>query len=458
MRIENKRARLTSMLLAFIMVFSTIASVPARAASLPSLSTKKYIQTYAIKSSGRIYAYTDSSLKNQKGSNWYIDCATDECRIVKVTANAVQVSYPIGNGKWVTQPQWFSRSEFSTANLASPSQYVKLNQRVYTYRRSDARISYGYAAAGDYVYLFDSRGSQGLYSQIIYPLSNGQWKLGWAKTLDINRALMNSTTTTVKQQTNSSTNAVTTQKNSGTNSAVQILTSAEINTAVKKYSLNDSQRKALETINSRYASQLNNDQKKGTLIFMFEGCGSDSNTYKGFNSSIAEGKKRANAMCVVIKANKVVLVDKKSSSLPSTYYKSDNGKKNVPTLVSGIYKFSYAGYGGSLGYYYNLTTLSNSANLSVVRYDRDAKSDDKMFYKSTSSGIKIHEKGYGTGCQLVGYSSYNRFNKADGNNQSFLSAVGKNGSSGLYIVDRSSFGKTYLKNMKYSENAIKLIG
>ena len=154
-------------LLSFVLILATIFSFPALAANanLPSLSASKYIQTYTLSSSGRIYAYTDSSLKTRKGNNWYIDCPTDECRIVKVTANAVQVSYPIGNGKWVSQPQWFKRSDFTSSDL-SKSQTVKLTTaRITTYRRSDGKNSFGSTGSGDTIYVL---GSSGSYTQIIY--------------------------------------------------------------------------------------------------------------------------------------------------------------------------------------------------------------------------------------------------------------------------------------------------
>lgn len=186
----KKKTRFTSMLLALIMVFSTIVSVPAYAASktqaLPSLSAKKYIQAYTIKSSGKVFAYTDSSLKKQKGSNWWIDSATDECRIVKVTATAVQVYYPIGNGKWVSQPQWFKRSDFTATDI-SKAQSVKLTtSRITTYRRGDGKTSYGSTGSGDQIYVL---GSSGNYTQIVYELSNGNWKMGWIRKTDANKYL-----------------------------------------------------------------------------------------------------------------------------------------------------------------------------------------------------------------------------------------------------------------------------
>lgn len=194
MMIKGKSVRFASSLLALIMILSTIVSVPVYAASnkqaLPALSSKKYIQTHTVKTSGRIYAYTDSTLKTLKDKskkNWWIDCATDECRIVKVTAKAVQVYYPIGNGKWVSQPQWFSRSEFTETDI-SKAQSVKLTTaRINTYWRSDGRISYGSAGKGDQIYILDS--SKGNYTQIVYELSSGNWKMGWIKKTDANKYL-----------------------------------------------------------------------------------------------------------------------------------------------------------------------------------------------------------------------------------------------------------------------------
>ena len=220
-------------------------------------------------------------------------------------------------------------------------------------------------------------------------------------------------------------------------STVTVISNSEINRAATENSLSGTQKNALNRINTQYASKLTAKERKGTLIFMFEGCGNDSGVYKGLDGKVKDGKSRANAMCVVVKNNRVVFVSKYSSSLPSTYDESENDGKNVPTLLSGMYKFSYKDYSSSLGHHFRLKTMSGSTDLPVLRYNREKQ----VFYSSTSNGIYIHSKGYGTGCQLV--SSYS----------SFLGQVGTTGSSGIYIVDRS-FARNYLEDIKYTEEAI----
>ena len=181
---KTKGFRLFKALPALIFVLGTMAFKPVAAKTVTTS-----MKTYTLASSGRIYAYTDSSLKTLKDptkKNWYIDCPTDECRIVKATETAVQVYYPIGNGKMVSSPQWFKRSDFSAFDLTkSPSQTWKILQQVDTYRRSDLKTKYGYIGAGDTVYLL---GTSGTNVQVIYPLSDGSWKLGWVNLMTLNKA------------------------------------------------------------------------------------------------------------------------------------------------------------------------------------------------------------------------------------------------------------------------------
>lgn len=160
-----------------ILILMNVLAFPVSAMSnnLPSLSVSKYIVAYTLSNSGRVYAYTDSSLSKKKGNGWYIDCPSDECRIVKVTKNAVQVSYPIGNGKWVSQPQWFKRSDFTTTDISKSLTVKVTTKRINTYRRKDGKTSFGSTGNGDSIYVL---GSSNGYTQIIYELTNGNWKMG----------------------------------------------------------------------------------------------------------------------------------------------------------------------------------------------------------------------------------------------------------------------------------------
>lgn len=57
--------------------------------SLPSISSSKPIACYTLKSSGRVYAYTAANLRNKTGG--YIDCATDECKLLRISGNGKKV-------------------------------------------------------------------------------------------------------------------------------------------------------------------------------------------------------------------------------------------------------------------------------------------------------------------------------------------------------------------------------
>ena len=65
MKVKKLLARTATFLLLFCLVASTIP--PASAAKIPSVSSSKYYSCYTIKSSGRVYAYTTSSLSAKTG-------------------------------------------------------------------------------------------------------------------------------------------------------------------------------------------------------------------------------------------------------------------------------------------------------------------------------------------------------------------------------------------------------
>lgn len=182
---KRSRYRVLSVLIAMIMVICAVpASVSAATAKakLPSLSSSKYIKCYALKSSGKIYAYSDSNLKTKK-DNWWIDCASDECHIVSVKGNAVQVSYP-SQAKSGRSTAWFKRSDFTSTDISGQLTKKQTTAKIISYRRADGKKEYGYAGKGDTVYVLKTSGS---YTQIIYPLSNNQLKMGWVKTSALNK-------------------------------------------------------------------------------------------------------------------------------------------------------------------------------------------------------------------------------------------------------------------------------
>lgn len=138
------------------------------------VSSNKPIICYTLNSSGKIYAYTSAALTKKTGG--YIACSTDECRILQVQGNAVQVKYPVKKG---TKTAWFQRSAFTNCNIANDSVKTwKQASKVTVYRRLDGNKSFGSISTGDTCYELSISGN---YIQLIYPVSGG-YKMGWIKT------------------------------------------------------------------------------------------------------------------------------------------------------------------------------------------------------------------------------------------------------------------------------------
>ena len=186
-KLQSLRNRLLSMMLAFATLCSVWAGAPVLAqagASLPALSSTRYWSTYTYPSSGKVYAYTDASLKTKTGG--YIDCATDECRITAIKGDAVQVSYPVSGGR---RTAWFERAKFTYRDLAGEgSQKIfTCNKKITTYKWKNQNNTFGYISSGDVCYLL--RGDSGSeWLQLIYPTGN-TFKMAWVKGSDIKSVL-----------------------------------------------------------------------------------------------------------------------------------------------------------------------------------------------------------------------------------------------------------------------------
>lgn len=124
-------------------------------------------------SNGKVTTY-----KSVNGAySGYIDGSTDKCTILEVYDSGwVKVKYPISGsgGKYKTayteSSNFFVNTDFSTTKLTLGS-----NKTVY--RRADMSQSLGTVYGSDQIMIV---GSDGLNTQIIYPLSNGSgYKLGW---------------------------------------------------------------------------------------------------------------------------------------------------------------------------------------------------------------------------------------------------------------------------------------
>ncbi len=172
----KKTNKILSILLVFAMMFAFTAQAFA-AVPLPSISSGRPIICYTIKSSGKIYAYKAADLRTKTGG--YIACSTDECKILKISGNAVQVKYPVPGG---TRTAWFSRSEFTSYNISGGAsrKWTQAN-KITTYRSTDGKNSFGRISSGDVCYRLTTKGN---YTQCVYPVSGG-YKMGWVKTSQI---------------------------------------------------------------------------------------------------------------------------------------------------------------------------------------------------------------------------------------------------------------------------------
>lgn len=169
----QKCKKILSLLLVLVLLLSYSMQASARV-SLPSISSNKPISCYTLNSSGKVYAYTSSSLQKKTGG--YIDCSTDECKIQKISGKAVQVQYPVSSG---TRTAWFARSAFTGYDLANgAAEKWEQKGQVTTYKRSDGKETYGYISEGDICYKLSEKGN---YKQVIYPVSGG-YKIGWIQT------------------------------------------------------------------------------------------------------------------------------------------------------------------------------------------------------------------------------------------------------------------------------------
>lgn len=228
------------------------------------------------------------------------------------------------------------------------------------------------------------------------------------------------------------------------------------NTAIENgIDLDSNTYKALESINARYAYDFSTAEKKGTLIFMFEGVGNYSSS-----------SKRMNAMCVVVQDGKISYINPNSSTIPDyPFDPSRNDDTDMPTLKSGIYSFTTVNHGGS----YAALKVSNAK---VLRF-----SSKSNFYSSTSTGINIHRRSTNdiapqnatwansSGCILIGKSG----TSSSSEYAKFIQTIGIVGSNakgnakystkvtGKIIVDRT-YAADYLKSVGYSTSAIKALG
>lgn len=188
MKLKNSRLSRSTALLLLLLLLMQLFVLPASAASVPSVSSSTYYACYTLSASGRVYAYTSSSLTTRTGG--YIACATDECRIIGISGNAVYVSYPVSGGR--RTEAWFPRSAFTSSDLnASGFTAVTASGKITTYRRASGSAAYGYIAKGDTVTILGTSGSR---TQVIYNVGS-HYKLAFVETSQVSKYLTSGTST-----------------------------------------------------------------------------------------------------------------------------------------------------------------------------------------------------------------------------------------------------------------------
>lgn len=241
------------------------------------------------------------------------------------------------------------------------------------------------------------------------------------------------------------------------NDVGQYISTTELTHTANQYGIgvNTNAYKALQSINTKYASKLTAAQKKGINVFMFEGVGNNTSA-----------SKRMNAMCVVVKNGDIVYLNRNCSTIPDyPFNPAKNDNTAMPTLKSGIYTFSTVNHRSKYA-------ALNVNGAEVVRFNSKTS-----YYSSTSSAINVHRRDSNSiasasaswvnsaGCLLVGNmgtessSEYAKFIKALGIVGSNATGTSKYSKSitGKIIVDRT-YAQSYLKSVGYSNSAIQLLG
>jgi hypothetical protein len=153
------------------------------------------VHCYTLASTGKVYAYSDVALKSKTTSS-YISCAGDEVYVqsVNLTYGSVKLSYPVSSGR---KSMYFRVADIMASPASSPYTYYA-NHRIYTYRWAGS-TQYGYIENENVTVV----GTSGNYTQIIYSIGSGKYKMGFIKTSDMTSGNNSSTTqnTTVSNGT-----------------------------------------------------------------------------------------------------------------------------------------------------------------------------------------------------------------------------------------------------------------
>ena len=191
-----------------MMLFTASASAAKVTAFNKLASSSTYAKTYTISSSGTTIPYTNKNLTSRgtatygKSSSSYIDNRSDEIYVYSVGQNSKKVyyayvSYPTSNGR-VKAYIPLSALTSNNGNHAAK----KSSGRFYCSIRSNTALSGSYYVdKNDTVYLIATKESK---YQIMYPTSNGAYRIAWCNKSDYNKYCLNKTTTTQAATSNTS--------------------------------------------------------------------------------------------------------------------------------------------------------------------------------------------------------------------------------------------------------------
>lgn len=181
--------RVLSLLLVMVTLCSVIA-IPALAASTTGfdiLTNSNYAKAFTLTSTGKTIPYTNSNLSTRgtatygASSNSYIDNSADELYILDVGCTNgtywAYVSYPTSSGR----VKAYIPLSAITSNNAGHNKTSSTGKFYCSLREGSSTSSSYYVAKGDTVYLIATSSSK---YQILYPISNGKWRLAWCSASD----------------------------------------------------------------------------------------------------------------------------------------------------------------------------------------------------------------------------------------------------------------------------------
>ena len=166
----------TYLLLSFALILTMVplGSLTAEAA-YPAISSSNYIKAYML-FTANMPVYNTKNM--DKGIGWLYP--SDECFIFEMTDSYCYFSYNTANGR----KYGYAPTIYFTAAKSSNHTDATASAQMTTYIRASASSTvYGYVDKGDKITkIAEDKG----FVQVIYPISNGCFKIGWLRASDYN--------------------------------------------------------------------------------------------------------------------------------------------------------------------------------------------------------------------------------------------------------------------------------